>query len=644
MTAPALLLLLAAALASAGGRGRAEPLHPSSAINSPAPEAFARFGAAIATGDVNGDGALDLVAGEPGSGLGKLHVFSGPSYSSSITVANPGTAQAFAEAVATGDVNGDGYDDVIAGSKYANAGTAFGAGEAWVFFGPSLTTNVRLTDPEPQGAAAFGVSVAAGDVNGDGYDEVVAGAWDSNIPPHVKSGQAFVFAAPSLTSVVTLQSPNPQTVADFGVATHVADFTGDGIGDVVVGSWLADVRESGDNAGQVFVFPGPSLSSVIPLSDTTVPGFRLGQSLASANLDGDGAAEIVAGASGYAVIFDSAGGGYTARRVTPPAGWISGYVPVRSGDATGDGVPDLLLGMPETGGGGADAGGALLLPGPLLDRAYKIELSPQQAGAEFGRAIAIGAGRMFASAHEEDTAAGASAGRVHVIEAMDADGDTWLIDDNCPAVANPTQANADRDFVELGAARLFDDLTWPASDNAGDACDDDDDNDGLSDAVESAGLPCPSATGATLPLVRDTDGDRVLDGAECALGSDPANAASKPAAIVEPDADRDGLPDALDPSNTNGDADADGLRDGVEFRNYASNPSSSDSDGDGCPDTKEVASVTADRSVEVVDLQQIASAAGTAASPGYLAAFDPNKDGGINVIDLQFAARHIGAC
>ena len=104
--------------------------------------------------------------------------------------------------------------------------------------------------------------------------------------------------------------------------------------------------------------------------------------------------------------------------------------------------------------------------------------------------------------------------------------------DNCGAVYNPSQANHDANFIDNSPPYVpaVDDKTLAVSDGAGDACDLDADNDGMLDATESTGPPCDSATAATDPMKLDSDGDRVTDGAECALGSDPANAASKPAA------------------------------------------------------------------------------------------------------------------
>jgi hypothetical protein len=221
--------------------------------------------------------------------------------------------------------------------------------------------------------------------------------------------------------------------------------------------------------------------------------------------------------------------------------------------------------------------------------------------------------------------------------------------DNCPAAANPTQSNSDGNFIAL-AGRTFDDLTRPMSDWMGDACDIDADNDGL-DNVDEASLAvaaCPSATGPTGALAPDSDGDRVLDGAECLLGTDPASALSRPPAFPPGDSDGDGLSDAAealigsDPHVI--DTDGDGVRDSLEFLYYGTNTRSANSDGDRCSDGKEAASVNADTAVNALDLMTVAQAFGPGDAPPYLPDLDADKSGAINALDLQFVARQFGPC
>lgn len=231
----------------------------------------------------------------------------------------------------------------------------------------------------------------------------------------------------------------------------------------------------------------------------------------------------------------------------------------------------------------------------------------------------------------------------------DADGVADSVD-NCPTLYNPRQENADGNFVDLPANRPYDDLTWPNSDEIGDVCDPDADNDGVPNDVESAlpGPACPSASSATDPLRRDTDGDMVLDGAECRLGSDPANAASFPARAPANDADRDQLTDAFElsiGSNPNkADTDGDRVNDGVEFKNYNSDPLRKNTDGDRCDDGKEVSSVNSDYWVNAIDQLLVAVSTGSSTNPKYAQAFDINKDGAINAGDMGISVVSYGPC
>ncbi|HXK34884.1 MAG TPA: PQQ-dependent sugar dehydrogenase [Dehalococcoidia bacterium] len=249
---------------------------------------------------------------------------------------------------------------------------------------------------------------------------------------------------------------------------------------------------------------------------------------------------------------------------------------------------------------------------------------------------------------------GFSTGTLYRISALDTDADT-IPDgaDNCLSIANPGQENADANFFDQTPPLALDDATWINSDDLGDACDSDDDNDGIADATETAGAPCASAAGPTDPLRLDGDGDRFTDGAECALATDPASAASPPPAMPPGDTDGDGLPDAFEgnigTSPADPDTDNDGLRDGVEYRHYGSSPLSVDTDGDACPDLKEAASIDSNMTVGASDLGLIASAFGNYgplvdAGEEWRWNADVDKNGAVGASDLGLAATAFGAC
>ena len=137
-----------------------------------------------------------------------------------------------------GDVNGDGYDDVIVGARY-NSQTATYSGSAYVFFGSSVMNDVP--DAEFYGAAAldeFGFSVAsAGDFNNDGYSDLIVGVpYADNMSS--EDGKAFLYTNTRNYQHIPLATFSGYGGMDyFGLTSEgVGDVNGDGYDDVMVTS------------------------------------------------------------------------------------------------------------------------------------------------------------------------------------------------------------------------------------------------------------------------------------------------------------------------------------------------------------------------------------------------------------------------
>ncbi|HUR65092.1 MAG TPA: integrin alpha, partial [Chitinophagaceae bacterium] len=241
-----------------------------------ADQAGAQFGWSVASaGDVNGDGYSDVIIGAlnyddgPNTDEGRAFVYhGGPTGLSSSPNSTPDDADQltarFGESVATaGDVNADGYSDVIIGAKLYDDGASVNEGRAFVYYGSSsgLSASPNSTpDDADQGNVHFGISVAcAGDVNGDGYSDVIIGARFYDDGANVNEGRAFVYYGSSAGlngSPGSTPDDANQADADFGYSVACAgDINGDGYSDVIIGSHQYD-DVGNTNEGRAFIYYG----------------------------------------------------------------------------------------------------------------------------------------------------------------------------------------------------------------------------------------------------------------------------------------------------------------------------------------------------------------------------------------------------
>ena len=230
-------------------------------------------GVATRAGDVNGDGYDDVIAtfgyGDVLVYLGSAAGIADGSIAAAATRLSADATGGFASVAAAGDVNGDGYDDVIIGGQFVDSTNATYPGAAFIFLGSAsgianggaATAATRLVTDQPD--SWFGQSVSgAGDVNGDGYDDVIVGAVSYQVPVQYNThyGAAFIF----LGSASGIPNGGPGAAAtwiqsdeylsDFGESVAGAgDVNGDGYGDVIVGA-----PRSCCGGGAAFLFHGSS--------------------------------------------------------------------------------------------------------------------------------------------------------------------------------------------------------------------------------------------------------------------------------------------------------------------------------------------------------------------------------------------------
>ena len=359
-------------------------------------QANAQMGwSATSAGDVNGDGYSDVIVGAPGyddgqSNEGKVFVYHGSATGLSATAAwtaqsDQVSAQMGWNVNTAGDVNGDGYSDVIIGAPFYDAPST-NEGRAYVYLGSAtgLAASPVWTGESNQANAEYGGSVAsAGDVNGDGYSDVIAGApyYDGG---QTDEGRAYVYhgssTGPAATAAWTAESN--QAFAYFGgtlntfVGTGVAsagDINGDSYSDIIIAAPLYDNGESDE--GRAFLYIGSS-SGLAVSSSWTAEGNQatayFGNSLASAgDVNGDGYSDVIVGAYGYdnpdvnegaAYVYHGSSGGLAASASWSAeinlAGVIFGCGVASAGDVNGDGYSDVIIGASGYDNGQTDEGGA----------------------------------------------------------------------------------------------------------------------------------------------------------------------------------------------------------------------------------------------------------------------------------------------
>jgi hypothetical protein len=337
-------------------------------------------------GDVNGDAYDDVLVGSPhwDNGLndqgaaflyygtaGGVSFFPGWIQYGLFENANFGIGVGSA-----GDVNNDSYADLIVGA-HVNAGQ----GGAYVWYGGPSGPSTGAANWENSSSnfdSYYGYWVGrAGDVNGDGFGDVIVGApgEDAGL---TDQGCAYVYlgSASGLGNAEVWKRCGEDTDVHFGQTVSTAgDVNGDGLDDIIVGSWGLDV--GGTDRGRAYIYHGMATGvHAIPLwtKDGPSAGSAFGQAVSTAgDVNGDGYSDVLIGASGH----NSQGrvelyyGGYFGPGQDPA--WFKdsgqnfsgfGAAVGSPGDVNGDGYSDLLVGAVFwDGDGGQDCGRAFVYPG-----------------------------------------------------------------------------------------------------------------------------------------------------------------------------------------------------------------------------------------------------------------------------------------
>ncbi len=380
-------------------------------INAPAGLTLAEFGYSMCSaGDLNGDGYGDIVVGAPFASLGEnmegaAYVYYGSANgvinTPTVLESNRVDTRLGISVAHAGDINGDGYSDLIVGANtYTNVQANEGA--VYVYYGsPTGVSTVpdRILESNTGGAyMGFKVS-GAGDLNGDGYSDIVAGAslYSANAGAvYVFLGSPTGFPGTGPMNAFTYRLIPNQAAARFGSAVSGAgDINGDGFDDIVVGAYGYDLHCPSCNDGAIMIYYGGNggVGSTTPFGAglnpawgqifNTIPTIgnkHVGWAVAGAgDVNGDGYSDIIIGdyrddiggpfEEGSAFVFHGSAAGInttpaTVLQINQINSWF-GFSVSTAGDVNGDGYADVLVGAVKLVVSGSPVGASyLFLGGP----------------------------------------------------------------------------------------------------------------------------------------------------------------------------------------------------------------------------------------------------------------------------------------
>ncbi len=342
--------------------------------------------------DFNGDGYSDVVVGAPFGNIGKAYVYFGGATGIGTTPAGTlqsGGLDAFGHSVASaGDVNGDGFFDVIVGAPAVSPG-----GKAFLYFGGAGTTFNATADWSVTGASGdqLGYSVSsAGDVNGDGAADVVVGAFTYG----GISGRAYLYlgALNGVMDTIPDATPTGGSGERLGIAVASAgDVDNDGKSDVLVST----IAGSGE-LRRLYLYWGSS-DGLSPTRDTlygkAFNDFFGGSAALAGDVDADGSTDVVVGATGGAAAYLYLGqrelSTSKARTIPMPRAMSAfGSSVFSAGDVNGDGFDDFVIGASVHSANGTNAGAAHVYLGSASPQTVPVATVLGAAGDELGTSVA----------------------------------------------------------------------------------------------------------------------------------------------------------------------------------------------------------------------------------------------------------------
>lgn len=262
-----------------------------------------QFGRSVAlVGDVNADGHDDYAVGSrgnagPGANRGRVIVYSGIDDAVLVVLHGEADSDQFGEALAAaGDVDNDGNDDVIVGA-WANSAGGAQAGRAYVFSGNTWGTLHTFTG-EAQGDNLGDAVAGAGDVNADGFDDVIIGA-PTNDAAGSNAGRVYIRCGRTGDVLRTFEGENINDRLGISVA-GAGHVDGDKYADIIMGAHLFDDGNGAtDNRGRAYIVAGTTWTPLHTFTGEDA-GSNFGWDVASAgDVDNDGRDDVIIGAPLY---------------------------------------------------------------------------------------------------------------------------------------------------------------------------------------------------------------------------------------------------------------------------------------------------------------------------------------------------------
>ena len=406
------------------------------------PPIVGTFGRVVSSaGDVNRDGFADVIVGTGGQDDGRAFVFSGQNASVLFALSSPHEQfdGRFGESVSgAGDVNGDGYPDLLVGAHAEFPGKSpRQAGRAYLFSGKNGRLLFELASPNEEAMGNFGRSLAgAGDVNQDGFADVIVGALLEDPGKSAEDvGRAYVFSGHDGHVLFALGSLEEVAAGYFGWSVSAAgDINQDGFADVAVGAIGGGPASGPRDSGRAFVFSGRDGSRLFELVSPH-PEFlgSFGQSVSAAgDVNQDGFADVIVGArnehpgsrpkgAGSAYVFSGSDGHvlFELRSPHPRRGGLFGESVSGAGDVNQDGFADVIVGAYYE---SSVRGRAYVFSGRNGELLRELKSPNDEAGGCFGVSVAgagdvnrDGSADVIVGADREDAKTGQlDAGRAYI--------------------------------------------------------------------------------------------------------------------------------------------------------------------------------------------------------------------------------------